>query len=91
MSDAAMNVRLGAKTEKFNKAMTQASKRLKKFGRSVSAVGSRMSTMITLPLVAAGGASIKMSLDFQKSMTKIQTLVGKTDTDIKKSFDASDY
>lgn len=87
MSDAAMNVRLGAKTEKFNKAMTQASKRLKKFGRSVSAVGSRMSTMITLPLVAAGGASIKMSLDFQKSMTKIQTLVGKTDTDIKKMTD----
>ena len=83
MSDAAMNVRLGAKTEKFNKAMMGASKRLKKFGRSVQAVGSSMSTMITLPLVAAGGASIKMSLDFQKSMTKIQTLVGKTDVEIK--------
>ena len=81
--DAAMKVRLGAKTKEFNAKMAQASKRLKKFGASVSKIGRSMTTMVTLPILAAGGASIKMSLDFQKSMTKIQTLVGKTDQEIK--------
>ena len=78
-----MNVRLGAKTKEFNRKMQAASVRLKKFGRSVSAVGRGMTTMLTMPIALAGAASIKLSLDFQKSMTKIQTLVGKTGAEIE--------
>ena len=82
--DAAMNVRLGAKTKEFNKKLAQSTKKIQKFGKSVQSVGKKMSTMVTLPLLAAGGASLKMSMDFQKSMTKIQTLVGRTDQDIER-------
>ena len=81
--DAAMNVRLGAKTKEFNRKMQAASVRLKKFGKSVSAVGRGMTTMFTMPILLAGAASVKLSLDFQKSMTKIQTLVGKTGKEIE--------
>ena len=83
MSDSAMNVRLGAKTKEFNSKMAAASKRLKKFGKSVSSLGRSMTTSLTMPLAFAGAASIKLSLDFQKSMTKIQTLVGKTGDEIE--------
>ena len=83
MGDTALNVRLGAKTGEFNKKMLSASAKMKKFGKSVSNVGRSMSTMFTMPILAAAGASIKLSLDFQKSMTKIQTLVGKTGAEIE--------
>ena len=83
MSEAALNVRLGAKTKEFQAKMAAASKRVKKLGKNISAVGRSMTTMFTLPLLAAGAASIKLSLDFQKSMTKIQTLVGRTAEEIE--------
>jgi TP901 family phage tail tape measure protein len=83
MSDAALNVRLGAKTAEFNKKMNAASRKMQKFGKSIGNIGKSMTTMFTMPLLAAGGASIKLSLDFQKSMTKIQTLVGRTGAEIE--------
>jgi TP901 family phage tail tape measure protein len=83
MSEAALNVRLGAKTKEFQAKMAAASKRVKKLGKNISAVGRSMTTMFTVPLLAAGAASIKLSLDFQKSMTKIQTLVGRTAEEIE--------
>ncbi len=83
MGDAALNVRLGAKTKEFNAKLSQASFRLKKFGKQVSGLGRTMTTNFTMPIVAAGVASVKLSLDFQKSMTKIETLVGKTSGEIE--------
>jgi len=41
-------------------------------------VGSKLSTSVTAPLALAGGASLKMAVDFESSMTKIMTLVGAT-------------
>lgn len=82
MGDSTMNVKLGANTSQFNKKLNAASKKMKKFGKSVSNVGSSMTRMFTGPILLAGAASVKMSMDFQKSMTKIQTLVGKTGEEI---------
>tara|TARA_R110000796_G_scaffold54125_2_gene126654 strand:+ start:2942 stop:5611 length:2670 start_codon:yes stop_codon:yes gene_type:complete len=83
MSEAALNVRLGAKTKEFQAKMKSSLKTVKKLGKGISAVGRSMTTMFTVPLLAAGAASIKLSLDFQKSMTKIQTLVGRTAEEIE--------
>ena len=83
MGDTALNVRLGAKTGAFNKAMSGAGAKLQKFGKQVGAVGKSMSMMVTAPLLMAGAASVKLSLDFQKSMTKIQTLVGRSSEYVK--------
>ena len=41
-------------------------------------IGSNLSTNITAPLALVGTASVKMALEFETSMTKIQTLVGAT-------------
>ena len=82
MSDAAMNVRLGAKTAEFDAKMAAASKTLKGFGKSMSSIGASMTKSLTLPILAVGAASVKMSLDFKTSMTKIQTLVGHSKEEI---------
>jgi TP901 family phage tail tape measure protein len=39
-------------------------------------LGSSLQTRLALPLLAIGGAATKMGLDFDRSMTKIKTLVG---------------
>ena len=83
MSDAKLNVVLGAKTAEFNKALKSASARFSKFGKQLQRTGRNLTRNLTIPLSLAGGASVKMSLDFQKSMTRIQTLVGKSTEEIE--------
>ena len=83
-SDAALNVRLGAKTAGFDKAMKRASARVKRFGRSMKRVGSNMTRNFTMPIALIGVASVKMALDFEKSMTKVNTLVGVSKGEVEK-------
>ena len=53
----------------------QAQGKLKQFGNNIKSVGASMQKF-SLPLALAGGAAIKMGADFDKSMTKIKSLVG---------------
>lgn len=71
-----LEVILKGDAKHLNSSLGRASKNLKSFGKRVSSLGSSLQTRLALPLVAAGGASIKMAADFDKSMTQIKTLVG---------------
>lgn len=66
----------GADMKGFNKAMKKAERSVSKFGKNMQKMGRNMTQNITLPLVALGAAAGKLSMDFESSMTKIQTLVG---------------
>jgi len=55
----------------------QASGKLKQFGNKMKSVGASMQKF-SLPLAIAGGAAIKMASDFDKNITKIEALVGRT-------------
>jgi TP901 family phage tail tape measure protein len=57
-------------------ALNTASGKLKAFGSKMQSVGGGLTRSLTLPLVAAGLASVKMAFDFDKSMTQIKALVG---------------
>jgi len=57
--------------------------KFKKLGASASAMGKQMSMKMTLPIVAAGGAALKMASDFESSMTKIQSLVGRSEQEVE--------
>ena len=50
--------------------------KLKALGRSLSTIGRQMTTMVTLPILALGAASVKMALDFDTSFRKVSTLFG---------------
>lgn len=52
-------------------ATDRAEVNLRKFGTSASQVGSSLTRSLTLPIVAAAAASIKLSTDFQTSFGKI--------------------
>ena len=67
----------------LNRALNRASLRLKTFGQGVKNLGSSL-TRVAMPLAIAGGAAIKMGVDFDKSMTKIKSLVGVASEDVDK-------
>lgn len=58
------------------RGMSSALAKADAFGKKLSATGRKLSMRLTLPLIAAGGASIKMAADFEKSMSEIVGLVG---------------
>lgn len=76
MANNQLKVTLLGDASKLNATLKTASGRLKSFGKSTQAVGRSLQTRLALPLAVAGGAAIKMAMDFDKSMTKIKTLVG---------------
>jgi TP901 family phage tail tape measure protein len=73
-----LNIFVGLNDKSFQKGLKRVSKSLTRFGSKMKRVGSNLTSKVTMPLALAGGASIKMAIDFEASMTKIQTLVGAT-------------
>lgn len=49
---------------------------MQKVGRTMTDIGGKLTKSVTLPLVGVGIASFKTAMDFESSMTKIQSLVG---------------
>jgi TP901 family phage tail tape measure protein len=79
-----LEVILKGDAKHLNSSLGRASAKLKNFGDKTTAIGRNLSTKLTLPLALAGGAAVKMSLDFEKSMTKITTLVGVASEEVSK-------
>jgi len=75
MADSKLRVQLIGDSSKLTSSLNSAGSKLKKFGKNMSDIGSKMSRF-SLPLAIAGGVAIKMGADFDKSMTKIKSLVG---------------
>lgn len=68
--------RLGADTTEYEKKMRRAVTQMLFSAESFTQAGRIMSTAITAPMALIGGAAFKMALDFDRAMTKINTLVG---------------
>lgn len=75
-------VRLRADTTQFKSKMANASKSMKRIGASMSEVGSKATSSITVPLLGIGIAAGKMSADFEMSIAKMKGLVGVADEDL---------
>ena len=67
----------------FQKGLKKVNKSLTRFGKKMQRVGSSMTSNITAPLGAIAVASVKLAVDFETSMTKIQTLVGATASEMQ--------
>lgn len=73
---ASLNVVINAVTSPLFRGLKIASKRLVAFGTKMKAIGRSISMSFTLPFAMVGVAGAKMAIDFEKNMTKINTLVG---------------
>ena len=70
-------------TDKQMRRVEKASEKLDKFGKSATKMGRSMSMKMTLPMVGAGAAAFKLAKDFESSMTKIESLVGKSAEEVE--------
>jgi TP901 family phage tail tape measure protein len=76
MAESNLKVNITGDSSKLNNALTTANSKLQAFGKKMQSVGRSMTTKLTLPIVAAGVAATKMAMDFDKSMSQIESLVG---------------
>lgn len=84
-----LKVILTGDASQLNSALNKTSARLKNFGSKTQALGSKISRNLTLPLTLVGGASVKLAVDFDKSMTKIESLVGIASEEVAKMGDTA--
>lgn len=73
-----INIKIGADLKNFSKDMQNVSRQMKKTGQKMQSLGKSMSAALTLPLAAAGAASVKFSADFEQSMAKVKAISGAT-------------
>ncbi|MDA3781194.1 MAG: phage tail tape measure protein [Bacteroidales bacterium] len=65
-----------------NLKFTRLGSKLKKVGKQLSAVGTSMTRNLTLPILAAGTAAVKLGLDLDTALRKVSTLFGDTAVDV---------
>lgn len=87
MAEKTLLARVGADISDFQRKMQTVAKdmqtagsKMQAVGKKVSGIGKSMTTKLTLPLAAAGGASIKLASDFEGSLNKVGTIA---DTNVK--------
>lgn len=80
---AQINVLFRADLGKFSTEMQSATRQLQKTGKQMQEIGKQMSTYITAPLVALGGFSSKISMDFDDSMRKVMATTNATEVEFK--------
>lgn len=51
---------------------------MKNLGNGIAGVGKKLTRNVTVPIVAAGAASMKMAADYETSLAKVQTIVEAT-------------
>jgi TP901 family phage tail tape measure protein len=69
-------VKLSGDPRQFERQMAKAAQKVEAFGKKMKAQGRTMTMSMSLPLLAIGGAAIKMSADFDAALSKIVGLVG---------------
>ena len=63
---------------KYSRQAQRVSKDLNKIGNNITNLGKSLTLGVTAPIVGIGTASLKATMDFDKSMSKVQALSGAT-------------
>jgi len=83
MADQKLRVDIIGDASKLTKALNTASGKLQSFGSTVSNVGKKLSTRLTLPLGLAGGVALKSAANFEKLKTQLNVLTGSAEKGAK--------
>lgn len=80
---AQINIIFKANLKEFSTEMENSKRQLEKVGKEWQRVGKQMSTYITAPLVALGGISSKINMEFDDSMRKVMATSNATAEEFK--------
>lgn len=82
MSEESLLFRVGAKIEDFEKKMGVVEKKFAQVGSKFESVGKKLTTGVSLPLVAIGGLAFKASVDFESAFAGVKKTVDATDEEL---------
>jgi TP901 family phage tail tape measure protein len=78
-----LEVRLSGDVREALEGLNQVGTRAQKLGRNLRRTGFQLSRRFTLPLVAAGGAALKVAADFESGMNRVRGITGATGDDLE--------
>ena len=76
-------VKISGDIKDFNNKMNAAAGKMKDTGEKMKKIGSSMSKYVTLAVLAAGTASVKMASDFDESINKVDVAFKNSSKDIQ--------
>ena len=78
LGEAVVNIRgvLDALHKDLNQAKRETDSAMKRIGELATKAGRQLTKYVTLPVLGIGTASVKVAVDFDRSMRKITALVG---------------
>lgn len=76
--------RVQDEAQKTDNKLSAMSGKFSKVGESLSSIGSKLTTRVSLPLIGIGAASAKLASDFNESLNKVQVAFGKNSNDVEK-------
>ena len=77
-------VKVGADIQDFLTKMKKLESELQDISDSFQAIGEKMSTFVTLPMLAAGAASIKLASDMGETLNKVDVAFGESANEVLK-------
>lgn len=80
---AAINIKFKADLSGFSSEMQTALREIDKAGQKFQAIGTQLSTFVTLPILAAGGAAIKFASDYNESLNKVDVAFKSSSDEVK--------
>lgn len=82
-SISSINILFRADLKQFSSEIQNASREMKKYGNNLQSIGNTLSIGLTLPIVAAGAASIKMASDYNESLNKVDVAFKSSSAQVK--------
>lgn len=73
---ATLVVKLGLDAREYQTGLDAAANKMKSAGDSMVSVGQKLTLGVTAPIIAAGGAALKLAIDAEETASKFNTVLG---------------
>lgn len=73
---SSINIKFNVDLAEFSSKLQNVSRQVKATSESMKSIGGNLSTYVTLPVLAAGGAAIKFASDYEESLNKVNVAFG---------------
>lgn len=83
MSENIVKIIFQGQSGQLDKKLKDVGAKLGNFSKKASKLGKELSTKLSLPLLAAGGAAIKFASDFNESLNKVDVAFGSSQKHVK--------
>ncbi|WP_088033540.1 phage tail tape measure protein [Evansella clarkii] len=76
--------RYAREMEEAGKAIEEMGKKMQETGKKMTAFGKAWSMRVTAPIIGAAAAALKVGMDFEEGMSKVQAISGATGEDLER-------